>query len=233
MPATRSDRGGVASNTAGSLHSPSNLGGADWERELERLLEAAMDATATATLAFAGVISRAALRPAPYAVPIAGVSRAAFARLLASRFPALDPALAIALTLAVPEPALPDSGSDEFVDLAELLLESRSVADETSNWLAWAIGTASMAPDHLWQDMGLPSRGLLNRLLAEHFAALHRKNVGDMKWKKFFYRQLCEREQVAICRSPSCATCSDYAHCFGPEDDPQPGWTRIHLERAA
>jgi len=233
MLATRNNLGGDTGNVAGSTHEPSKLAGADWELGRERLLEAARDPTATATLAFAGVISRAALRPAPYAVPIAGVPRAAFARLLARRFPALDPAIAKALTLAVPKPALPDSGSDEFVDLAALLLEGRSVADESTRWLAWAIATAAMAPDHLWQDMGLPCRGVLNQLLAEHFAALHRKNIGDMKWKKFFYRQLCQREEVAICRSPSCATCSDYAHCFGPEEDPQPGWTRIRVERAA
>lgn len=209
------------------MANPSRLGAADWELERDRMLAAANGATATATLAFAGVIARAALRPAPYAIPIAGVPRAALARLLESHFPALDTAVANALTLAIPEPALPNSGADEFVDLGALLLDHRSAVDETSTWLAWAIATASMAPDHLWQDMGLPSRGALNRMLAEHFTTLHKQNVGDMKWKKFFYRQLCEREQVAICRSPSCATCSDYAHCFGPEDSPQPGWTRI------
>jgi nitrogen fixation protein NifQ len=204
-----------------------------WERERDRLLAAASEASVDATLALAGVIARAPLRPAPYAIPIAGVPRAAFARLIASRFPALDAEAVNTLTLAIPEPNLSDTASDEFVDLAELLLENRSAADETSNWLAWAIATAAMAPDHLWQDMGLPSRAVLNRLLSEHFATLHRKNVGDMKWKKFFYRQLCEREQVAICRSPSCATCTDYAHCFGPEDAPLAGWMRIRVGRPA
>jgi nitrogen fixation protein NifQ len=46
---------------------------------------------------------------------------------------------------------------------------------------------------------------------------LKRKNAGDMKWKKFFYRQLCEAAEVPICKSPSCAECCDYSVCFGPE----------------
>lgn len=221
--------GGVTGNVAGSMLNPRKLAAANWEVKRDRLLAAANNATADATLAFAGVIARAALRPAPYAIPIAGVPRAAFRRLLESHFRALDTAIANALTLAVPEAAWPDSGSDEFTDLAALLLDGRGAADESTHWLAWAIATAAMAPDHLWQDMGLPSRGVLNQLLKEHFTTLYVQNVGDMKWKKFFYRQLCEREQVAICRSPSCATCSDYVHCFGPEDAPQPGWARIAL----
>jgi nitrogen fixation protein NifQ len=39
-----------------------------------------------------------------------------------------------------------------------------------------------------------------------------------MKWKKFFYRQLCEKAQVPICKSPSCAICTDYKLCFAPEE---------------
>jgi nitrogen fixation protein NifQ len=38
-----------------------------------------------------------------------------------------------------------------------------------------------------------------------------------MKWKKFFYRQLCLREEILICKSPTCADCCDQAKCFGPE----------------
>jgi nitrogen fixation protein NifQ len=38
-----------------------------------------------------------------------------------------------------------------------------------------------------------------------------------MKWKKFFYRCLCEMEGFSLCAAPSCAECSDYAACFGEE----------------
>ena len=53
--------------------------------------------------------------------------------------------------------------------------------------------------------------------MARWFPGLARKNVQDMKWKKFLYRQLCEREQLLICKSPTCAECSDYDLCFGAE----------------
>jgi nitrogen fixation protein NifQ len=197
-----------------------------WLRSRDRLLAAAQRPLDPATLAFAGVIARTHLRPAPYAVPVAGLGEDALARLIASRFPALAPAVAAELLEAQQGSRTPDAQFDEFEDVVALLLEHRSGADESSAWLAHAIATASMASDHLWQDMGLPARKVLNQLLAEHFTTLYLKNVGDMKWKKFFYRQLCERAQVPICRSPSCSTCVDFTYCFGPEDAPEPGWLR-------
>lgn len=99
----------------------------------------------------------------------------------------------------------------------ELLLEARREPSETLAWLSHAVASAAMRDNHLWQDMGLPNRALLSRLMAECFPELAARNVGDMKWKKFFYRQLCEREQVPICKSPNCADCIDYKVCFGPE----------------
>ena len=47
--------------------------------------------------------------------------------------------------------------------------------------------------------------------------ALVARNHADMKWKKFLCKQLCEREELFICKAPSCAVCCDQAHCFGPE----------------
>ena len=99
----------------------------------------------------------------------------------------------------------------------ELLLEHRVAAAEQGAWLAYAVATAAMGENHLWQDMGLPSRRELSALMREHFPALAAKNLGDMKWKKFFYRQLCERAGVPICKSPHCRDCCDYSLCFAPE----------------
>ena len=203
-----------------------------WQRDRDRLLAAAARRADPATLALAGVIARAPLRPVPYAVPVAGLGAPALSRLIASRFPALTPAVAAELLGSAPGSPTLGAQLDEFEDLVALLLDHRSLADETSAWLAHAIATASMASDHLWQDMGLPARAVLNALLAEHFTTLYLKNVGDMKWKKFFYRQLCEHAQVPICRSPSCSTCVDFTYCFGPEDAPEPGWLRQVAQRA-
>lgn len=177
-----------------------------------RLVAAAADPADPLTLAFAGVIGRAPLRCAPYDVPIAGIDDRALARLSRRFFPGLARPLEGDGT----ELARVDT-FDEFADLVELLTEHRASADPAVDWLAHAIATASMEGDHLWQDLGLPDRGVLNALLREHFPALAAKNVGDMKWKKFFYRELCKRAEVFVCKSPVCSACVDYPKCFGPE----------------
>ncbi|MCX8016995.1 MAG: nitrogen fixation protein NifQ, partial [Rhodocyclaceae bacterium] len=118
---------------------------------------------------------------------------------------------------ALPPPSPRASADDEFQDLLELLLEYRAVPDEESYRVAYWIASAAMGENHLWQDMKLPNREALSRLLAEYFPALAAKNVHNMKWKKFFYRELCARAEVLICKSPHCAACDDYAVCFGPE----------------
>lgn len=109
---------------------------------------------------------------------------------------------------------------DEVDDLLALLCAhadpAAGSAAEAAE-VALAIAVASLGDNHLWQDLGLGSRAELSALMRLWFPALVALNIGDMKWKKFLYRQLCEREQVPICKSPSCAVCSDLALCFGPE----------------
>jgi nitrogen fixation protein NifQ len=176
------------------------------------LIAATDDRDDPVTLAFAGVIALAPKRPSPYDVPIAGLSPRALRSLLERRFPYLPRGVSLADGIA----AAFDSRHDEFTDLVELLCAHRTVADPTTTWLAYAVATACMAGNHLWQDMGLPDRGVLSSLLDANFTTLARRNDADMKWKKFFYRELCSRAQVS-CKSPSCGGCCDYALCFGPE----------------
>ncbi|QSA99288.1 nitrogen fixation protein NifQ [Methylococcus sp. EFPC2] len=109
--------------------------------------------------------------------------------------------------------------TDEFDDLLKLLLEHRVEDSRLSRWLAHAVAACCMGEDHLWQDLGLPNRQALSDLLARHFQSLFARNTGGMRWKKFFYKQLCERHGAFVCRSPSCAECVEYANCFGPEED--------------
>lgn len=159
-----------------------------------------------ATLAFAGVIAESIRHER---LPrIRGLSEDCFRRLLREHFADFD--------CANGEPGTTND-YDEFDDLVELLLEHRAAGSEQETWLAYAIATAAMGENHLWQDMGLPSRAVLSRLMTTHFPTLADRNVGDMKWKKFFYRQLCERAGILICKSPHCAECCDYRVCFGPE----------------
>jgi nitrogen fixation protein NifQ len=109
--------------------------------------------------------------------------------------------------------------SPEHEDLRNLFLEhtGQNVAPQTAEWVADILVAGCMGGDHLWQDMGFWSRDDLSGIIRYAFAPLADKNTQDMKWKKFFYKQLCVREGVYACRAPSCQVCVDYANCFGPE----------------
>jgi len=149
-------------------------------------------------------------------VPALGLDYVAFAKLLVSRFPHFIPPQR---WLVAQEAAVGTDGAlGEFTDLLQLLLDYRAVADEHHRNVAHLVAAACMGGDHLWQDLGLPDRTALSALLSSHFPALAAKNSGDMKWKKFFYKQLCEREGINACKAPSCAACCDYGKCFGAEE---------------
>jgi len=102
--------------------------------------------------------------------------------------------------------------------LRDLLLAHRATEKPVSEWLASIIARRAMHADHLWQDLGLFDRSDLNRLLKTWFPTLHARNTTNMRWKKFFYRTLCEAEGFSLCTAPSCSVCTDFRHCFGPED---------------
>jgi nitrogen fixation protein NifQ len=108
--------------------------------------------------------------------------------------------------------------AEEVDDLRTLLLEHRTADLPETTWMASAVARACLFSDHLWQDLGLTSRKDLSGLLTRHFQPLALKNTGDMKWKKFFYKQLCESEGLNLCKAPSCGVCADYKICFGPEE---------------
>jgi nitrogen fixation protein NifQ len=141
---------------------------------------------------------------------VRGLSQASFDRMLRTCFAGVE-------LRNGSSPGVDEADLDEFDDLLALLLEHRADGNELGVWLSCCVASASMDDRHLWQDMGLPSRAILSRLLATSFPELAARNTGDMKWKKFFYRQLCQRAGLSICRSPNCSDCSDYFACFGPE----------------
>lgn len=121
------------------------------------------------------------------------------------------------LALAVARRATRD---DEVQDVAGLLQEHADTTAGTTAEIAHmaeTIAVACLGDNHLWQDLQLANRAELSALMKHWFPTLVARNVGDMKWKKFLYKQLCEREEVFVCKAPSCAVCSDHSVCFGPE----------------
>ncbi len=107
---------------------------------------------------------------------------------------------------------------DECNDVYRLLVSYRAGISVSEIWMAKIIAIACQGQDHLWQDLGLWSRTQLSELLMCNFPELASKNIYNMKWKKFLYKQLCITEGIYTCRAPSCEVCTDYDHCFGSEE---------------
>lgn len=107
---------------------------------------------------------------------------------------------------------------DEEQMVLDLLLAHRANESEETRWLAAMVARRAMKPNHLWQDLGFADRSWLNEMLRRYFPDLHAGNTSDMKWKKYFYRRLCELEGFALCTAPSCRECCDFDRCFGAED---------------
>ncbi|MGB4065854.1 MAG: nitrogen fixation protein NifQ [Azonexus sp.] len=137
-----------------------------------------------------------------------GLGKAVHAALLHTYFPRLD----------VSGPSRAVEAIPEWEDLQKLLLDHRACEYPSELLIANIVATACAGRDHLWQDLGLANREELSRLMWVNFPALARANTGDMKWKKFLYRQFCSREGIYVCPAPSCGVCKDYAKCFGPEN---------------
>lgn len=112
--------------------------------------------------------------------------------------------------------AEPEREVEEDLLLA-LLLDHADGAKINSVFFAHIVARRAMRDDHLWQDLGLFERPELTRLLNRHFPSLARGNTSNMKWKKYFYRRLCEAEGFSICSAPSCRECHDFEGCFGEE----------------
>lgn len=107
---------------------------------------------------------------------------------------------------------------DEWEELRNLMLSHRANVDDSEMAMASIVAAGCLGGGHLWRDLGLVSRQELNDLLTANFPTLAERNDRDMKWKKFFYKQLCELGGGYVCRAPSCDQCSAYSDCFGPEN---------------
>ncbi|PWC51308.1 hydrogenase [Azospirillum sp. TSA6c] len=169
-------------------------------------------AAATDRMIFGRILALAAADPARTMTGALALTKAELMELAARHAPQFSNAVA-ALSGGG------GSGEDaiEEADLRAFLIEHGAKGADEERWLAAILARRSLEPNHLWQDMGFHDRGELNTMFRRHFPALVALNSGDMKWKKFFYRQLCEREGLMLCKSPNCEVCDDVEVCFGEE----------------
>ena len=112
------------------------------------------------------------------------------------------------------------AGNDaiEEEDFRALLLDGRRHRHDIEEWLARIIVRRSLCRGHLWHSLGLRKRRELSNMLHRHFPTVAERNTRGMKWKKFFYREMCQAEGVHVCKSPVCDVCTDFDDCFGTED---------------
>ena len=142
-----------------------------------------------------------------------GLGAEGFINLMQHHFPGL--ALE---SLQRPGRAHDEERNDEREEVYKLLISNRAGQSPSEEWMARIVAIACQGQDHLWQDMGLWSRSQLSELLLRNFPELAEKNINNMKWKKFLYKQLCITEGIYTCRAPSCEVCTDYDNCFGSEE---------------
>lgn len=108
---------------------------------------------------------------------------------------------------------------EEWEQLRDLLLtHGRGNNPATEAAFAALIAAGCLGGDHLWRDLGLASRADLKALLIYNFPDLAARNIQNMRWKKFFYKQLCEQDDAYVCRAPTCEQCPTHQDCFGNED---------------
>lgn len=115
--------------------------------------------------------------------------------------------------------AAPDDAAlaEEAALIRDLLLARRSTAGDMGRWLAGMVARRAMEPNHLWEDLGLRDRSELSRLMTRHFGPLAARNTNNMRWKRFFYRMMCEDDGFVMCATPVCSQCTDFSLCFGDD----------------
>ena len=72
-------------------------------------------------------------------------------------------------------------------------------------------------PGHLWVAMGLFERPELTAAIRRHLPTLAAANNQNMRWKRYLYKQICDRHGGTLCKAPNCGVCSDYSLCFADD----------------
>jgi nitrogen fixation protein NifQ len=128
--------------------------------------------------------------------------------------PALNGAAESALSRAQLRDELATARESEVDDLVHLLVGHADPEQPLASFVARTIAVGCLGSAHLYRDLGFSERGTLRRLLESCFPRLVQLNTEDMRWKRFFYRKLCENGGDYVCRAPSCHECSSRSECF-------------------
>jgi len=140
-----------------------------------------------------------------------GLDPQGLAALLSHLFPTIGSKAVVGRGAAQPKPAAADLRAllHSFVDADASLL---------APFLATALAARATCPGHLWVATGLQQRPQLSAAIGRHLPRLFAANDRNMRWKRFFFKQLCNHSGGTLCKTPDCGVCSDYALCFAPEE---------------
>ncbi|MDR3602155.1 MAG: nitrogen fixation protein NifQ [Desulfosporosinus sp.] len=160
-----------------------------------------------------------------------GLARSTIAEILEKMFPG-----SYSIDELVPQNA--NTGEDAPAEpvLRDMLIANRTSATPLESWVAHIFIRRCQVGDHMWRSIGLFSRNELTEAMLRYFKPLAVKNIYDLKWKRFIYRQMREEnnldlEKYPYCencsreiitddgeRFPFCAHCPDFEECSATED---------------
>lgn len=152
----------------------------------------------------------------PYETALAlGLEREELATLQQHFFPEWD--TDIGSTLLVPAT---ETFPEINTDVRDLLRSHATPLDNSppiSLWLSKILAARAALPGHLWIAMGLFERPQLSAAIRRHLPSVYAANDKNMRWKRFFFKQVCDMNGGTLCKAPNCGECSDYALCFADE----------------
>jgi nitrogen fixation protein NifQ len=143
-----------------------------------------------------------------------GLEESALAAILAENFPGAERSLLD--RHATPSQQLPPECNKDVLSI--LMSHVPSGADDRTRQnsvrLARILAARAAHPGHLWVAMGLFDRQELTAAIHRHLPSLAAANHQNMRWKRYLYKQACDRNGGTLCKAPNCGVCSDYALCF-------------------
>lgn len=165
---------------------------------------------------FACLLTVAAREPAPTAAAL-GLPETDLQAVLQTFFPDCEQGIIEKFesdgTSAPPEP------NDEVTGILFSYLPERgeSRARQIATWFVYIVSARVAHTGHLWVAMGLHERPQLTAAIRRHLPAMAKANQMNMRWKKFLYKQVCDRNGGMMCKAPNCGVCSDHAICFADD----------------
>lgn len=134
-----------------------------------------------------------------------GLSRDTIAEILESMFPG-----SYSIDEIVPQDA--NTGEDAPAEpvLREMFLASGTSGVPIESWLAHIFIRRCQVGDHMWRSIGLSSRNELTEAMLRYFKPLAAKNINNLKWKRFIYKQMRIENNLDLDKYPYCDNCSRY-----------------------